>query len=84
VAGRVVREYVGTGPAAEQAAAQDAQRRADRLAQAQARQAEQSRWESAEGPLKEFDRAAGLAMRAALLAAGYFRHSRGPWRPRHD
>ena len=87
VGGRVVREYVGTGPVAEIAAAADALRRSDQRAAAEARRVEQDRWAEAAAPLKELSRAADLLARAALLAAGYHRHSRSTWRRRrhvHD
>jgi hypothetical protein len=87
VAGRVVREYVGTGAVAELAAAADALRRADRRAALEARRAEQDRWREALAPLMELSRVADLVARAALLAAGYHRHSRSSWRKKryvHD
>ena len=82
VAGRVVREYVGTGAVAELAAAADALRRADRRAAAEVRRAEQARWAEATAPLLELSRAVDVVVRAALLAAGYRQHSRSSWRKR--
>jgi hypothetical protein len=87
VAGRVVREYIGTGPVAEIAAAADALRRADRRAAAEALRGEQARWRAALAPLLELSRAVDVVVRAALLAAGYHRHSRSLWRKKryvHD
>ena len=83
VAGRVVREYVGTGAVAEIAAAADALRRADRRAASEARRAEQDRWREALAPLLELSRVADLMARAALLAGGYHRHAR-TWRKRRN
>jgi hypothetical protein len=80
VAGRVVREYIGTGPVAEIAAAADALRRADRRAAAEARRAEEARWRAAVAPLLELSRAVDVVVRATLLTAGYHRHSRSSWR----
>src|SRR5262245_13911127 len=86
VAGRVVREYVGTGPVAEIAAAADGLKRADRRAAVEARRAEQVNWQAALAPLMELSRVADLMARAALLAGGYHRHAR-TWRTKryvHD
>ena len=86
VAGRVVREYVGTGAVAELAAAADAVRRADRRAGMEARRAEEANWQAALAPLLELSRVADLMARAALLAGGYHRHAR-TWRKKryvHD
>ena len=87
VNGRVVRTYVGAGAAGELAAAADALRRADRRAAMEARRAEQASWRAALAPLMELSRVADLMARAALLAAGYHRHSRSSWRKKryvHD
>ena len=78
--GRLVREYVGTGPVAEMAAAADAVRQAQRRAEAEARRAERARWEAALAPLEELCLASDLLARAALTAAGYHQHDRGEWR----
>jgi hypothetical protein len=86
VAGRVTRQYLGTGPVAELAAAADALRRADRRAALEARRAEEDRWRAALGPLLALSRVADLMARAALLAGGYHRHAR-TWRKKryvHD
>ena len=82
--GRVVREYVGAAgdPLVELVAAADALRRADRRAAAEALRAEQARWAEAAAPLKELSCAADVLARAALLIAGYHRHSRCSWRRR--
>jgi hypothetical protein len=80
VNGRVVREYVGTGPVAELAAAADSLRRADRLAALESLRGEQARWREALTPLLALSRVADLVARAALLAAGYHQHSRSSWR----
>jgi hypothetical protein len=82
VAGRVVREYVGTGAVAELAAAADALRRGDRRAAAEARRAEEASWRAALAPLLELSRVADVMARAALLVAGYHRPSRSSWRRR--
>ena len=80
VNGRVVREYVGVGPAAELAAASDAQVRAQRQAQQAAWRVEQERIESAIAPREEFCDVVETLARASLLLAGYHRHHRGEWR----
>ena len=84
VNGRVVREYVGAAGAAvaELAAAADAVKRADRRAALEARRAEEARWAEATAPLLELCHVADVMARAALLAAGYHRHSRCSWRRR--
>ena len=73
----------GTNPAQHTTAL----RRADRRAASEARRAEDARWREALAPLMELSRVADLVARAALLAAGYHRHSRSSWRKKryvHD
>jgi hypothetical protein len=82
LAGRVTRQYLGAGAVAELAAATDALRRADRRAAAEARRAEEVSWREALAPSLELSRVVELLARAALLAAGYHRHSRSSWRKR--
>jgi hypothetical protein len=76
VNGRVVREYLGTGEAAEQAARQDAGTRQER----EARRAAMSELAALDAPLDDLTELTDLLARAALAAAGYRQHHRGEWR----
>lgn len=83
VAGRVEREYVGTGPGAELVAIQDELARRDR-------KADQEKWKTIVGQLDlatrelaRYARETDRLVRAALLAAGYHQHARGNWRRRN-
>ena len=78
---RVLRDYCGSGAAAQLAAALDVARRARRRAEAEARQAERARLDQVLGPLDRFCCVADLMARAVLLASGYYRHG-GEWRRR--
>ena len=82
VDGRVVREYIGTGPLAELAAEADARERRRREEEAEAWREERERMEALEAPIEELCEAAELLSEAALYAAGYHRHNRGEWRKR--
>jgi hypothetical protein len=77
--GRVLREYVGAGPAAELAARLDALEREEREAE---RAAERAEPEALDAPLDELDGLADLLAHAGLLAAGFGQHHRGEWRRR--
>jgi hypothetical protein len=79
---RVRRVYLGTGPGGERAAAEDAARRARRQAQPEARRDEQARRDEADALITDLVRLTDALARAALMAAGYFRHARGAWRRR--
>ena len=80
VAGRPVRRYVGTGPVAELAAATDEIRKLKRAIEARERQGEQVRHRQAEAPLLSLCGVTDVLSRAALVAAGCYRHDRGAWR----
>ncbi len=82
VDGRVVREYIGTGPLAELAAEADALERRRREEEAEAWREERERMEALEAPIEELCEAAEVLSQAALYAAGYHRHNRGEWRKR--
>jgi hypothetical protein len=84
VNGRIIREYVGKGPEAELAAALDAERRRQRQALREERNAERRRWEAVSGALRPLTQVSQLLFRAALLAAGFHQHERGAWRKRHN
>ncbi len=84
VDGKVLREYLGTGPLAELAAQMDALKRCQREEEAQALREERERMEALESPLEELCEAAEVLTRATLLAAGYRRHNRGEWRKKRE
>jgi hypothetical protein len=78
VNGVVVREYVGTGEAAERAARLDALARQER----EARRAARAELAALDAPLDDLAELTDLLARAALAAAGYRQHHRGDWRKR--
>ncbi len=84
VDGRVVREYVGTGPLAELASEADARERRRREEEAEAWREERERMEALEAPIEELCEAAEVLAHAALVAAGFRRHNRGEWRKRRE
>jgi len=83
--GRVLREYVGTGPFAEIVAEADRTKReiakAEREQEEAQHRRELERLEALAAPVLELDRAAEILVRAHLIAAGYHRHKR-EWRRR--
>jgi hypothetical protein len=78
VNGRVTREYLGTGEAAERAARQDALARQER----EARRAARAELAALDAPLDDLAELTDLLARAVLAAAGYRQHHRGEWRKR--
>ncbi len=79
---KVRRIYLGRGEVAQLAALLDEQRRSERLARSVAWRAEEARRAVAEAHLGELEGLADLMTRATLMAAGYHKHDRGPWRRR--
>jgi hypothetical protein len=77
--GRVLREYVGSGPLAELAAETDRTKR--ELAEAERRREEMEleRLDALAAPVLEISEAAEILVRAHLIACGYHRH-KGEWR----
>jgi hypothetical protein len=80
VNGRVVREYLGTGPSAQIFAEMDELRRLKREGEREERKAVQAEIDALDAPLNELNELADLAARAVLLNAGYRQHHRGAWR----
>jgi hypothetical protein len=78
--GKTVRQYFGTGAAAEAAAAEDAARRAAREAQREARRQEQASWQVLETPLRELCLLTELVSHTALVLADYRFHRCSEWR----
>ena len=79
VNGRTVRRSLGRGPAAMQAAAIDAERRAQK-AQARALQRE---LEALDTDVLTFFKLIDRLLQAHLLLAGYHQHHRSEWRKRY-
>jgi hypothetical protein len=82
VNGRVVREYVGTGPLAQLAAQMDAIARQEREAHKEHLRQVRAELDVLDADLEALGKQADLAARAALVAAGFRQHKRGEWRRR--
>lgn len=80
VNGRVVREYIGVGEAAQLAAQSDALQRSQRAAEREARRVEKAELEALDARLDQLNDMADLLAHAALLIAGFRQHHRGEWR----
>lgn len=80
VNGRIVREYLGSGPVAEIVAAQDAESRAERLEERLARIAAKEEIKAAEALVERCRKRVAGVTGVALLSAGFHRHHRGKWR----
>jgi hypothetical protein len=79
--GRRMREYIGGGQTGVLAAAEDAHRRAERRAGAEARHQEQDRLRAVDGLVLQLFELAGLIADATLVTGGYHKHG-GEWRCR--
>ena len=82
VGGRVVRRYIGPGPAAELAAGEDEYRRRRREARRAAQRADQEAWDAVEQEASAAYETLGTLIRAGLLVRGFHQHKRGEWRRR--
>lgn len=82
--GRVVKEYLGCGPAAELLADLDAQERQRRRQERDAERRSRKQRAEAQAPLEEFILGVEALTRAALMEAGYHQHDRGEWRRRRE
>jgi hypothetical protein len=79
-AGKVKKLYYGTGPTGRLAAQADTLRRAERVAAEKAHRAEKDRLDVAVRLTHDLSRCCDLLAAAALLAAGFHRPGRHPWR----
>jgi hypothetical protein len=79
--GRVVRQYIGTGPLAEIVARDDELKRLRKQEAAAYWKEERERLEQSAGFLRELEEAAEVLTRAELLASGCHEH-KGQWRRR--
>jgi hypothetical protein len=78
--GRVRKQYIGSGPAAEEVARRDAAERAERAARRQAERELRQQFAAASGMLAAFGRDCDDLARSALAEAGLYQHHRGEWR----
>ena len=79
---RVVREYVGSGKAAEAMMAAFEQESLDQVRRREAERLEAERWDKVEAVMAELETWLNLLATATLLVAGFHRHDRGKWRKR--
>jgi hypothetical protein len=77
--GKIIREYVGSGPAATLLAEIDATERQERLKAQATRREKRAQDEQLEARIDEFCRLAEAAARAELLDLGFHEH-KGQWR----
>ncbi|MBX9579131.1 MAG: hypothetical protein K2X87_02385, partial [Gemmataceae bacterium] len=82
VGGRVVKEYVGAGPAADRIARHDTLTHDRRQAEAEAARRTADGLDALDAAVASLGEVADPVGRAALLAAGTHRPNRGPWRKR--
>jgi hypothetical protein len=80
---RILTEYIGGGQIGEDAAKEDADRRAARASRRQNRQLRRQEHEALSDQLKEMHDEASAIAEAALLATSFYRHCRGRWRKRN-
>ena len=83
VGSSVTKVYCGGGAAGRAAAEADAARRRRRQVDALAWQRERSSLESVAAAGRLYEEACALLAEAVLLAAGFRRAKRSPWRPWH-
>jgi hypothetical protein len=79
---RIVKEYLGRGPKAEQAAEEDARKRQARRLERLAIAEQRRRHDAALAVSRQFGRETERLARLALAAAGYHQHHRHEWRKR--
>jgi hypothetical protein len=84
VNGRPRQFRVGTGPLADLLAAELESRKRARQAQAEACASRRAEVGAAENPLDALCASLDQVTSASLLAHGYHRHDRGPWRKKRE
>jgi hypothetical protein len=84
VNGKPKKIYVGTGPLADLLAAELESRKQARKASAEACASWRANVAAAENPLDALCAGLDQVTSASLLAHGYHRHDRGPWRKKRE
>jgi hypothetical protein len=81
---RIRHLYLGKGPEAERAAAEDRQRQEERQRAWEARRADNALHQHATAPLLQLTNLTELMTQTALVGAGFHRQDRSPWRKRQQ
>jgi hypothetical protein len=82
--GQVTKAYVGTGPLAALSAAEDAERQAQRQAEAEAWRQERAALDALDQQIEAWWDTSTVLLKATLYIEGYYQHDRGAWRKRTD
>src|SRR5690242_8978241 len=82
--GRIVREYVGSGPVAEREADADQQKRLARQNALAARRRKEAAAKAMANRLSQRSDLIRLLVHAELVAAGYRQHHHGDWRRKRN
>ena len=82
--GRVVRQYVGTGPEAERQAEADRQKRLEQQTAVAARRRKEEEVKALAKQVSDVNRQIRLLAHAAMVAAGYWQHHHGEWRKKRN
>ena len=82
IGGRVVREYIGSGPVAALVAQMDALDRREQAEVAEARRRRKAKADALDATVEAVCRSIESLTHAVLIVAGYRRHHRGEWRKR--
>ena len=80
--GRVTKDYLGTGPLAELSAAEDAARRAQHQAEAEAWRQERAALDALDRQIDAWWDMSTVLLKATLYTEGHYQHDRGEWRKR--
>jgi hypothetical protein len=80
--GRVIRQYVGSGPEAEREAEADRQKRLERETALAARRRKEAEAKALAKRVSELSGRIRLLAHATLVASGYRQHHGGEWRRR--
>jgi hypothetical protein len=80
--GRVTKDYLGTGTLAALFAAEDAERQAQRQAEAEAWRQEQAALDALDQQIDAWCDMSTVLLKATLYTEGYYQNDRGEWRKR--
>ena len=82
--GKVVRQYLGSGPEAHEAALEDVRRRQERERKREVLRATRQHWKDKDQVVQDVADRIRILFHAAMTATGFYQHDRGEWRRRND